>query len=1232
MLSSGPEPDVLGPIAEDFLQRFRRGERPALTEYAARYPELAEEIRELFPALVLMEDVRPGPKTVVGAAAEPAGVNPLWRLGEFRIVREIGRGGMGVVYEAEQESLGRRVALKVLPPRAPSDSQLVERFRREAKAAARLHHTNIVPVFGVGEEGGNHFYVMQYIEGCPLDKILAELRRLRGEPGRPESSPTETEADVRPDSGASSPAAVGPPLVSPAGPTSPCSSSPFSDPQRPFSKSVAHMGAQAADALEYAATQGVLHRDVKPSNLLLDVWGNVWLTDFGLAKATGTPDLTRTGDLLGTLRYMAPERLRGRADVRSDVYSLGLTLYEMLALRPAFTADSQGELLHRITSTEPPRLDRLDPSLPRDLVTVVHKAMAKDPADRYPTPRELADDLRRFLDDRSILARRVRLPEQAWRWCRRNPTMAALVAALLALLLLATGSWLWFEQQQAERRGRAREAVEAALAQVPGLRRQGRWPEAHAVLDQARSRLDDARSEELRQRLIREQEDLDLAATLEQIRLTPAIEDGRFDYPGMSAAYARAFAQAGLDVRGDEEEAAARLQVADLRPELVVALDHWALVADALGDGPLRGRLLRLARQADPDPEWGDRFREPAVWEDRARLRRLAEEAQQCLDEETPDKGPTPPLLTLLAKKLGQKEGEAEPLLRAAQRRHPEDFWLNFALGEALRERKPAEAVGFYRAALATRPAVAEVHHEVGMALYRQGQYEEAIPFFHRAIDLKPRGAFHNNLALCLLARGQLEKAIAEFHRASEMDPGSPFPHFNLGLCLHSRRRLDEALTALQRAVELDPRYALAHYYVGWCLQDKGRLDEAMTAYRRSIVCDPAGAAAHNNLGTCLQTRGQMEEAMTEYRRAMEIDPKFTLPHNNLGMCLQARGSLEEAMAEYRRAIAIDPEDALGRNKLGACLYAAACAAIRSAAGQGSGEARLDEAERAGLRRQALNRLRECLELRTRLLQGGNAVSWPLWTWPTDAALASVRDPAALATLSDAERELWQRLWADVAALLVADPLEQSRGHAAHREWAPAADCYARALKDRPTDDGEIWFEYAAVLLLSGDRKGYAQTCAHMVEKCDQETALRAYLVARACTLAPDSVADAELPGRLADKELTAWAGEFWSLTEQGALHYRAGRFAQAVPLFEQSLRADAKPGRAVLSWLWLALAQRRLDKPEEARHWLDQACGWLDQYRDGMPNRAEELGLHLHNWLEAHVLRREAEALLGQR
>jgi len=151
-----------------------------------------------------------------------------------------------------------------------------------------------------------------------------------------------------------------------------------------------------------------------------------------------------------------------------------------------------------------------------------------------------------------------------------------------------------------------------------------------------------------------------------------------------------------------------------------------------------------------------------------------------------------------------------------------------------------------------------------------------------------------------------------------------------------------------------------------------------------------------------------------------------------------------------------------------------------------------------------------------------------------------------------------------------------------------------------------------------------------MIERCGKAGGPRAYHVARACTLAPDAVAEASLPGRLAEKELREFGREFWSLTEQGALAYRAGRFQEAVPFFEQSLRADSRLGRAVLNWLWLALAKQHLGEAEEARRWLDKSQAWLDQYRDGMPARAEEeLGLHLHNWLEAHVLRREAEGLI---
>jgi eukaryotic-like serine/threonine-protein kinase len=232
--------------------------------------------------------------------------------------------------------------------------------------------------------------------------------------------------------------------------------------------------------------------------------------------------------------------------------------------------------------------------------------------------------------------------------------------------------------------------------------------------------------------------------------------------------------------------------------------------------------------------------------------------------------------------------------------------------------------------------------------------------------------------------------------------------------------------------------------------------------------------------------------------------------------------------------------------------------------------------------------------------------------------------------LPDAEREEWSRLWADVAAQVPVDPLDEGKARAGRREWRQAGDCYERTLKRDAPEDGHFWFEYAAVRLLSGDRLGYEKACARIVKCCGKSPGLRPYHVTRACTLASGAVTDLSQPGRLARPELQASAGQFWSLTEQGALLYRAGQVPQARALFEQSLLASAKPGEAVLNWLWLALAQQRLGKTDDARRWLGQATAWLDQYRDGMPARAEEeLGLHFHNWLEANVLRREAEAIV---
>jgi WD40 repeat protein/serine/threonine protein kinase len=397
--------DPLEVLAEQFLDRYRNGERPAISEFTSRHPELAEAINDLFPTLVVMEELRPGEQHAA-PDQQLLEKRPPDQLGEYHLLREVGRGGMGVVYEAVQQTLGRRVALKVLTFDPLADPKRLERFHREAQAVAKLHHTNIVPVFGVGEQGGTHFFAMQFIDGCSLDSVIHTATQRR--------SGATTVANQAEST-----------LVSAPTPDD-------------FFRRVAKIGVHVAEALAYAHLHGILHRDIKPSNLLLDAEGTVWVTDFGLAKADSDVALTESGDIVGTLRYMAPERFRGVCDARCDIYSLGATLYESLALRPLFDESDKPRLIDCIQHEEPPPLRKLDARIPRDLETVIRKALAKDPVLRYATANELAEDLRRFLLDRPVLARRIRWWQRAWRWCRRNKAVALLMLSLFVALVTGT--------------------------------------------------------------------------------------------------------------------------------------------------------------------------------------------------------------------------------------------------------------------------------------------------------------------------------------------------------------------------------------------------------------------------------------------------------------------------------------------------------------------------------------------------------------------------------------------------------------------------------------------------------------------------------------------------------------------------------------------------------------------------------------------------------------------------
>jgi tetratricopeptide (TPR) repeat protein len=523
-------------LADEFAAQLREGAAPSIDDYVARNPELADDIRATFPSIEMMEKLSRREHTERKFERQTSRLitDSLETLGDFQIVREVGRGGMGIVYEAVEKSLKRRVALKVLAPNVAGSEKQIQRFNREAEAAARLHHTNIVPVYGTGEERDLHFFAMQFIDGVPLsdvirsvggrpikrdgsgqsgsgslsDRLLAsatdddiprndqeadesgDATRLFNAQGAAQVLLTGTHKDRRLQADADSTSerllsgdAASHAVVESETPQPEAEKSTAGTGLPAISmkywRSIARLGAEVADALHYSHQHGVLHRDIKPSNLLLDRQGVVWVTDFGLARHEDQEGITNTGDIVGTLRYMAPEQFNGDSNTRSDIYSLGLTLYELLALRPAFEESRHGPLISQKTSSMPPALRSINDEIPSDLETITQKACATNPADRYGTAGELANDLRRFLEDRPVLARRATAAEQFVRWARRNPVVASLCG--VTVTLLATVAVVFAVGQH--RTQAALDIVEVQKSQLE--ERQGQLEERQAQLDQS---------------------------------------------------------------------------------------------------------------------------------------------------------------------------------------------------------------------------------------------------------------------------------------------------------------------------------------------------------------------------------------------------------------------------------------------------------------------------------------------------------------------------------------------------------------------------------------------------------------------------------------------------------------------------------------------------------------------------------------------------------------------------
>ncbi len=615
--------------------------------------------------------------------------------------------------------------------------------------------------------------------------------------------------------------------------------------------------------------------------------------------------------------------------------------------------------------------------MPPALEGVCLKAMAHRPHDRYASPGELGEELERWLADEPVAAWPEPWTVRTGRWMRHHKAAVSGAAAALVVSLAAlTAGLFWYQDEQnrratesvlreqdAERKKavaeadvrRALDQAEAARQELyrtltrPGgvfelLNRPENWQAkinlAEAPLERARALAKSGadlepklgeQADALQTELRRDDEDRRLAVHLEKIRMNKAaVVGGKFDHASADRDYRNAFAGIGVSIlEGETEAPAARIRTSHIKEQLVAALDDWAFLAFRLGKEGLAEKILTAARHAAPDPAWGDRLRQIKLWSDRKTLTGLVKDAHPA--------SMSPQMLELVGVLLGEENPMGENWLRQAQAQYPADFWLNFDLANALLKRRPLEAAGFFRVAIAARPGSAAAYNNLGNALSNNKQLPEAVAAYHKAIELDPKLALaHDNLGSALRSQNKLPEAVASHRQALALDPYLAPAYSNLGVALSDQGKLPEASAAFHKAIELDPNDATVYAKLGNALGNQRKLGEAIAACRKALELDPKLALAYSVLGNAFYDMKNLAEATAAYQRATELDPKDAGAYFNLGLALREQKKLPEAVAAYRMAIELDPSDPQGYSNLGNVLYAQkkiseACAAYQRA-------------------------------------------------------------------------------------------------------------------------------------------------------------------------------------------------------------------------------------------------------------------------------------------------------------
>ncbi len=743
------------------------------------------------------------------SAAEPP------KFGEYRVVREIGRGGAGVVYEAVQCSLGRRVALKVLPDTSSANATQIARLRREALVLAQLQHPHIVRVHDVGETGGQHWLAMDLVDGGTLADRLGHLRAAGGHRG----------GSLR---------------------------------------AVVEIVAAVAEALEHVHAAGIVHRDVKPSNILLRADGTPLLSDFGLARGDAALTVTAANAIAGTPQYMSPEHVAGKAALvpASDVFSLGATLFESVTLCRAFDGDTTEAVLQQILLQPNPDPRRLQPALPRDLAAIVGKSLEKQVARRYASAGAFAADLRAFLDLRPVQARLPSPLRRGLRWLRREPLRMVAAVAVLLVVGLAFALWWEWPQLKAQAAARTEREYEAALARGWSLRWTSQRDECLGAFDRAIA-LQPHRGEALASRGL-------------AVRAFDGIE-------------------AGLQRLAQDRAVAADGEVIDLARAVLLrtAGRHEEAAALAAAVPPVRSPVaLWFAGTCE--------MMTPNA--DRAVLRSALGSISLAVRL-----SPVPRLPMVVQWAAAAVVADEEDALREAHRtllQHwPEHPQALFHAARTLQRLDPSEAIRLCERARDHGMDALESRW-LEYALWRQvGPVERALLAARECLPLALDDARRSVVLDFLIANGDRAAAEAGATAWLAREPQNGQARFFLAYA-KSHADSDQALAVLAELVELAPDPAAALHALAGKQIEHGQRDEAIRSVRRALAMRPDFAAAHVTLVELLEVACDYDAVLGEWQRWAALHPDEAEAHWGIAaaLCNVQPPRLPEALAAGMRA------------------------------------------------------------------------------------------------------------------------------------------------------------------------------------------------------------------------------------------------------------------------------------------------------------------------------------------